>query len=91
MVSVTELISSVNPTATIYEVVRKANCFQCDTKGASDFSLLYVCSARRVASHEKHHKLVPRITGWDARYVSNVSCGLNFWPCLWALDYKVRV
>ena len=89
--SVKELISSVNPIATIYEVVRKANCSQCDTKGASDFSLLYVYSARRVASHEKHNKLVPRITGSDARYVSNVSCGLNFWPRLWASGYKVRV
>ena len=90
MMSVKKLISSVNPTATIYEVVRKANCSQCDTKGASDFSLLHVCRARG-ASHKKHHKLVPRITGWDARYVSNVSCGRNLLPCLWASGYKVRV
>jgi hypothetical protein len=51
----------------------------------------YTCAERGGASHEKHHKLVPRITVWDARYVSNVSCGRNLLPCLWASGYKVRV
>ena len=41
--SVKELISRLSPTATIYEVARKAKCSHCDTKGASDFRLHYVC------------------------------------------------
>jgi len=47
LVSVKELISSLRPTATIYEVARKAKCPQCDTKGVADFRLLYVCGARQ--------------------------------------------
>jgi hypothetical protein len=43
LVSVKELISRLSPTATIYEVARKAKCSHCDTKGASDFRLHYVC------------------------------------------------
>ena len=46
LVSVKELISRLSPTATIYEVARKAKCSHCDTKGASDFRLLYVCRAK---------------------------------------------
>lgn len=42
LVSVKELINRLSPTATIYEVARKAKCSHCDTKGASDFRLLYV-------------------------------------------------
>ena len=44
--SVKELISRLSPTATIYEVARKAKCSHCDTKGASDFRLLYVCRTK---------------------------------------------
>ena len=44
--SVKELISRLSPTATIYEVARKAKCSHCETKGASDFRLLYVCTMR---------------------------------------------
>ena len=43
LVSVKELISRLNRTATIYEVARKAKCSHCATKGVSDFRLLYVC------------------------------------------------
>ena len=42
LVSVKELISKLNPTATIYEVARKAKCSHCDTRGANDFRLRYV-------------------------------------------------
>ena len=41
--SVRELISRLNPSATIYEVARKAKCSHYDTKEASDFRLQYVC------------------------------------------------
>ena len=44
--SVRELISRLSPTASIYDVARKAICSHCDTKGASDFRLLYVCRAK---------------------------------------------
>ena len=44
--SVRELISRLSPTATIYEVARKAKCSHCQTKGASDFRLLYVCRTK---------------------------------------------
>ena len=44
--SVKELINRLSPTATIYEVARKAKCSHCDTKGVADFRLLYVCGAR---------------------------------------------
>ena len=43
LVSVKELISRLNPTATIYDVARKAKCSHCDAKGVADFRLLYVC------------------------------------------------
>ena len=46
LVSVKELISRLSPTATIYEVARKAKCSHCDTKGVADFRLLYVCGTR---------------------------------------------
>ena len=46
LMSVKELISRLSPTATIYEVARKAKCSHCDTKGASDFRLLYVCGTK---------------------------------------------
>jgi hypothetical protein len=42
LVSVKELISKLNPTATIYEVARKAKSSHCDTRGANDFRLRYV-------------------------------------------------
>jgi len=45
-VSVKELISRLSPTATIYEVARKAKCSHCETLGASDFRLLYVCRTK---------------------------------------------
>ena len=46
LVSVQELISRLNPTATIYEVARKAKCSHCDTNGVANFRLLYVCGTR---------------------------------------------
>ena len=50
LVSVKELISKLNPSATIYEVVRKAKCSHCDTIGVADFRLLYVCGTREEVS-----------------------------------------
>ena len=44
--SVEELISRVSPTASIYEVARKAKCSHCGTKGAVDFRLHYVCRTK---------------------------------------------
>ena len=44
--SVRELISRLNPTATIDEVARKAKCSHCGTKGAVDFRLHYVCRTK---------------------------------------------
>ena len=44
--SIKDLIRRLSPTATIYEVVSKAKCSHCDTKGASDFRLLYVCGTK---------------------------------------------
>ncbi len=42
LVSVKELIGRLSPAATIYDIARKAKCSHCETKGASDFRLLYV-------------------------------------------------
>ena len=44
--SVKELISRLSPTATIYEVVRKAKCSHCDTKVATNLMLSYVSKVR---------------------------------------------
>jgi hypothetical protein len=44
------LISRLSPTATIYEVARKAKCSHCHTKGVSDFRLLYVCGKRKTSA-----------------------------------------
>ena len=43
LVSVKELISKLNPTATIREVARKAKCSHCGTKGKVDFRMHDVC------------------------------------------------
>jgi len=40
------LVSRLRPTATIYEVARKAKCSHCGTIGAVDFRLLYVCRTK---------------------------------------------
>jgi len=45
-VSVKELISRLSPTASIYDVARKAKCWHCGPLEASDFRLLYVCRRR---------------------------------------------
>ena len=46
LVSVKELINRLSPTATIYEVARKAKCSHCGNKGVSDFRLRYVCAKK---------------------------------------------
>ena len=46
LVSVKELIGRLSPTATIFEVARKAKCSHCETLGGSDFRLLYVCRTK---------------------------------------------
>jgi hypothetical protein len=46
-VSFKELINRLSPTATIYDVARKAKCSHCGTKGVADFRLLYVCGTRK--------------------------------------------
>jgi hypothetical protein len=51
-VSVKELISRLNPTATIYEFVIKSKRSHSDTKGAADFRLLYVCRTKEEVSPE---------------------------------------
>ena len=40
--SITELISRLSPTATIYEVARKAKCSHFNTKVATNLMLSYV-------------------------------------------------
>ena len=47
LVSFKELINRLSPTATIYDVARKAKCSHCGTKGVADFRLLYVCATRK--------------------------------------------
>ena len=46
LVSVQELIRRLSPTSTIYDVARKAKCSHCETKGAVDFRLHYVCKTK---------------------------------------------
>ena len=46
LVLVNELISRLSPTATIYDVVRMAECSHFETKGTSDFMLQYVCEMK---------------------------------------------
>ena len=48
LVSVKELISRLNPSATIYEVVRKAKCSICYTIGAADFRQIWLPIRSRV-------------------------------------------
>ena len=42
-----ELINRLSPTATIYDVARKAKCSHCGTKVVADFRFLYVCGTRK--------------------------------------------
>ena len=46
LVSVKELISRLSPTATIYEVARKAKCSHFNTKVATNLMLSYVRKVR---------------------------------------------
>jgi len=46
LVSVEELIVRLSPTASIYDVARKAKCSHCGAIGKVDFRLHYVCQTK---------------------------------------------
>ena len=46
MISVAELLKTLKPETTIYQVAGNARCKQCGRKGANDFRLHYVCKSR---------------------------------------------
>jgi len=46
MVAVKELLKTLDPQTTIYQVADRARCTRCSQKGYKDFRLHFVCKAR---------------------------------------------
>ena len=46
MISVAELLKTLKPETTIYQVAGNARCRACGRKGATDYRLHFVCKSR---------------------------------------------